>query len=222
MELSLIHKAPSLLKPISNQLIWEIQPKKNEIFLTFDDGPHPTITPWVLNELKKYNMKATFFLVGENAKKYPNVVKQIIAEGHHIGNHTFNHLNGWTHSAFKYYRNTLKCEEHFTSPLFRPPYGRITRSQHRRLSKRFKIIMWSVLSGDYNRNTDADKITEGVLQNTVPGSVIVYHDSEKAEKNLRQSLPEVLKEYHKNGIQSMVIPYQLKNSQIVRGEGKLS
>ncbi len=219
MELSLIHKAPSLLKPISNQLIWEIKPQKKEIFLTFDDGPHPVITPWVLQQLKEYDMKATFFLVGENAQKYPKVVEQIISEGHHVGNHTFNHLNGWTSSAFKYYRNTLKCEEHFNSSLFRPPYGRITRSQHRRLSKRFKIIMWSVLSGDYNRNTDASKITEGVLNNTVPGSVIVYHDSEKAEKNLRKSLPKVLQAYKEKGMHSVAIPYQLQNSAVVRGEG---
>lgn len=222
MQLSFIHSAPRLLKPISNQLIWEIKPKAKEIFLTFDDGPHPTITPWVLNELNKVNMKGTFFLVGENAKKYPEVVQQIIDQGHHIGNHTFNHLNGWTNSAFKYYRNTFKCESYFDSTLFRPPYGRITRAQHRKLSKRYKIIMWSVLSGDYNRNISAEKISEGVLQNTIPGSVIVYHDSEKAEKNLKLSLPKILEEFQNKGFQSIAIPYELENSDIVRGEGRTS
>ncbi|MGB0806484.1 MAG: polysaccharide deacetylase family protein [Salibacteraceae bacterium] len=219
MQLSIIHRAPRLLKPISNQLIWNIQPLDKEVYLTFDDGPHPTITPWVLDELKKYDMKATFFLVGENAKKYPEVVKRIIAEGHHVGNHTFNHLNGWTNSAFKYYRNTFKCESYFESTLFRPPYGRITRAQHRKLSKRYKIIMWSVLSGDYDKKSDSKKITQGVLNNTVPGSVIVYHDSEKAERNLKQSLPQVLKHFQENGITSFPIPYQLRNSSKVRGEG---
>ncbi|MFT4754854.1 MAG: peptidoglycan/xylan/chitin deacetylase (PgdA/CDA1 family) [Salibacteraceae bacterium] len=220
MQLSLIHRAPGFFKPISNQLIWEIQPVNNEVFLTFDDGPHPTITPWVLSELKKYNMKGTFFLVGENAKKYPEVVKQIIAEGHHIGNHTFNHLNGWTHSAFKYYRNTLKCDSFIDSPLFRPPYGRITRSQHRKLSKRYKIIMWSVLSGDYDRSISPERISEGVLKNTVPGSVIVFHDSEKAEKNLKHSLPTVLEGFVEMNYHSMCIPYDLENSHTVRGQGK--
>jgi peptidoglycan/xylan/chitin deacetylase (PgdA/CDA1 family) len=221
MQLSLIHRAPRLLKPISNQLIWEIQSASNEVYLTFDDGPHPRITPWVLAQLRKYNMKGTFFLVGENVKKYPEIAQQIIDEGHHVGNHTYNHLSGWTNSAFKYYRNTLKCEPYFKSTLFRPPYGRITRSQHRKLSKRFKIIMWSVLSGDYDRKSDPKKITLAVIENTVPGSVIVYHDSEKAEKNLMQSLPDVLAAYKEKGIQSIAIPYQLQNSGIVRGEGNV-
>lgn len=222
MQLSLIHRAPKYLKPISNQLIWDIEPTDKEVFLTFDDGPHPTITPWVLNELKRFNMKATFFLVGENAQKYPEVVKQIIEEGHHIGNHTFNHLNGWTNTAFKYYRNTFKCEKHFSSTLFRPPYGRITRAQHRKLSKRYKIIMWSVLSGDYDRKAEPSTITNGVLQNTVPGSVIVYHDSVKAEKNLKKSLPEVLKGLAQRGMTSIAIPYNLQNSSEVRGEGNIN
>ena len=221
MELSLIHRAPGFLKPISNQLIWDIHPENREIYLTFDDGPHPTITPWVLDQLKKYNMKATFFVVGENAKKYPEIINQIITEGHHIGNHTFNHLNGWTSSAFKYCKNTLRCEDHFATSLFRPPYGRITRSQHRRLSKKFKIIMWSVLSGDYNRNTSSAKVTEGVLNNTVPGSIIVYHDSIKAEKNLKESLPNVLAAFKNLNLYSIAIPYQLQNSDMVRGEGSL-
>lgn len=219
MNMSLIHKAPRLLKPISSQLIWEIESNDSDIFLTFDDGPHPEITPWVLKELEKHNAKATFFLVGENAQKYPEVVKMIVDSGHHIGNHTFNHVKGWNTSAYKYYRNTLKCEEHVESTLFRPPYGRITPAQHTRLSKRYRIIMWSVLSGDYDRSLPSQKIIKGVLDNTIPGSVIVFHDSVKAEKNLKESLPEVLNQLSAKGFVSKVIPYHLQNSDVVRGEG---
>ena len=221
MNLSLIQRAPRILKPISSQLIWEIESDKKEVFLTFDDGPHPEITPWVLAELKKHNAKATFFLVGENAKNYPEVIKQIIAEGHHIGNHTYNHVKGWSTSAKKYYRNTLKCEPLFQTTLFRPPHGRITKSQYNRLSRKYRIIMWSVLSGDYDRLLKPKKIINGVLKNTVEGSVIVFHDSVKAEKNLKESLPEVLTQLYANGFKSSSIPYHLKNSSSVRGEGNL-
>lgn len=221
MNLSLIHSAPRILKPISSQLIWEIESTDKEVFLTFDDGPHPEITPWVLRELKKHNAKATFFLVGDNAKKHPEVVQQIIAEGHHIGNHTFNHLKGWSTSAKKYYRNTLKCESYFQTTLFRPPHGRITRSQHNRLSRKFRIIMWSVLSGDYDRLLNPKQIITGVIKNTVEGSVIVFHDSIKAERNLKNSLPEVLNQLYAKGFRSNPIPYQLKNSTSVRGEGNV-
>lgn len=219
MNLSIIHRAPRLLKPISSHLVWDIEPSGNDIFLTFDDGPHPQITPWVLNELEKHKAKATFFLVGENAVKYPEVVKMIVDAGHHIGNHTYNHLQGWSTSAYKYYRNTLKCEQEFSTPLFRPPHGRITRAQHRSLSKRFKIIMWSVLSGDYDRLLSPKRIIKGVVSNTVPGSVIVFHDSVKAEKNLKASLPEVLNQFSAKGLVSKVIPYSIQNSDKVRGEG---
>lgn len=220
MNMSIIHRAPKFLKPISSHLVWSIEPHQKEIYLTFDDGPHPEITPWVLAELKKYNAKATFFLVGENASKYPEVVQSILDHGHHIGNHTYNHIKGWNTSAYKYYKNTLKCEDQFHSSLFRPPYGRITRAQHKRLSKRYKIIMWSVLSGDYDRKLSPKKIVRGVINNTVPGSVIVFHDSEKAEKNLRNSLPKVLMHLSKKGFISKAIPYDLQNSSSVRGEGK--
>ena len=219
MQLALIHTAPKILKPISSQLIWEIESVNNEVFLTFDDGPHPTITPWVLDQLKKHHMKGTFFLVGENAKKHPEVVQQIINEGHHIGNHTYNHLNGWTNSSFKYYRNTLKCQPYIQSTLFRPPYGRITRAQHKKLSTRYKIIMWSVLSGDYDRSISPKTITSAVLKKTIPGSVIVFHDSEKAEKNLRQSLPKVLAGLSEMNLKSISIPYTVENSNSTRGQG---
>lgn len=218
--MSIIHRAPKFLKPISSHLVWSIEPHQKEVYLTFDDGPHPEITPWVLEELEKYNAKATFFLVGENASKYPEVVQSIIDHGHHIGNHTYNHIKGWTTSAYKYYKNTLKCEDLFRSSLFRPPYGRITRAQHKRLSKKYKIIMWSVLSGDYDRKLSSKKIIKGVVDNTVPGSVIVFHDSEKAEKNLKNSLPQVLMHLSKKGFVSKAIPYDIRNSSSVRGEGK--
>lgn len=221
MNMQVIHGAPHVLKPISSQLIWTIKPVKNEVYLTFDDGPHPEITPWVLKQLAAYNMKATFFLVGENVTKYPETKQLILDQGHHIGNHTYNHLKGWNTSSKQYFRNTLKCENVVSSTLFRPPHGRITRAQYTLLSKRYRIIMWSVLSGDYDRNLHPTAIVNGVVKNTAPGSVIVFHDSIKAEKNLKASLPEVLKRLSANGLTSKAIPYQVKNSPMVRGEGAL-
>ena len=219
MNLTFFHRIPKYLKPISAHLIWEVAPHENDIFLTFDDGPHPEITPWVLDQLAYHNAKATFFLVGENASKYPEIVQMIINAGHHIGNHTYNHVKGWNTSAYNYYRNTLKCEEEFKTPLFRPPHGRITRGQYIRLSRRFKIVMWSVLSGDYDKTLSPKKIISSVVNNTIPGSVIVFHDSVKAEKNLRAALPEVLRQFSEKGLISRVIPYTIQNSTEIRGEG---
>lgn len=220
--MAIINSAPRLLKSISAQLIWEIAPRNNEYYLTFDDGPHPEITPWVLNTLKQHNAKATFFLVGENAAKHPELVQQIIDEGHHIGNHTFNHLKGWSSSSYKYYKNTLKCEEYFKTPLFRPPHGRISRSQHKRLAKKFAIVMWSVLSGDYDKMIQPKTIISEVVKSTVPGSVIVFHDSVKAEKNLKASLPEVLNQLRAKKLISEAIPYHITQSPANRGEGVLN
>lgn len=221
VDFTLINSASKYLQPISNQLIWRINTDKKEVFLTFDDGPHPEITPWVLEQLKKYNARATFFLVGENAQRYPAVVAQIISEGHHIGNHTFNHLKGWNESKFAYYKNTLKCESEFDSTLFRPPHGRITRDQHRALSKRFKIIMWSLLTRDYNNSVSPQHIVNTVTKNTTKGEVIVFHDSKKAESNLKNSLPAILKNLSEKGFAFSAIPYTVTNSSTSRGAGNL-
>ena len=158
-------------------------------------------------------------MVGENAKKYPEVIQQIIAEGHHIGNHTYNHVEGWRTSKYNYYKNTLKCHTHAPSTLFRPPYGRISRGQHKSLAKRYKIIMWSVLSGDYNKAYSPQKIISSVAQNTTPGAIVVFHDSEKAKQNLQLTLPVILKQYQKNGYQMVAIPKNIQTHPTQRGAG---
>jgi len=162
------------------------------VFLTFDDGPTPGVTEWVLDTLKKFGAKATFFLVGNNAKNNPELVERIVSEGHSIGNHTFNHLNGWRTPLSTYSKSALKCGEVVPGNLFRPPYGRITRAQTRRLGNRFKIIMWDVLSGDFDTELPKQKVVKNVLNNTESGSIVVFHDSAKAEPRLKYALPRVL------------------------------
>jgi peptidoglycan-N-acetylglucosamine deacetylase len=162
------------------------------VFLTFDDGPHPDITPWALDVLKEFNAKATFFMVGENANKYPEIVKRIIENGHAVGNHTYNHLNGWKTPKPAYLENIKKCSEVFQSTLFRPPYGKITRVQAKSLEGSYKIIMWDVLSKDYDKSVSPEGCITNVLSHSRSGSIIVFHDSLKAERNLKESLPKIL------------------------------
>lgn len=221
MDFTIINSASKYLQPISNQLIWRIDTEKKEVFLTFDDGPHPEVTPWIIQLLQQFNAKATFFLVGENAMRYPEVVQQLIAQGHHLGNHTFNHLKGWNEKNFTYYKNTLACENEFTSSLFRPPHGRITRDQHRALNQRYKIIMWSLLARDYNPSVSPNYIIKTVSENTTNGEIIVFHDSDKAAANLKNSLPQILKNLSDQGFQFSAIPYTVQYSEASRGAGNL-
>lgn len=221
MDFTLINSASKYLQPISNQLIWRINTDLPEVFLTFDDGPHPEITPWVLAQLKAYNAKATFFLVGENAKAYPHIVQQILDDGHTIGNHTFNHLKGWSESDYTYFKNVLKCHNQVPSRLFRPPHGRITRDQHRVLSKRYSIIMWSLLTRDYNASVSSEHIIKTVVNKTRSGEVIVFHDSEKAAHNLTQTLPEILHQLHNRAFTFSAIPLSISPSPMPRGTGNL-
>ncbi len=178
--------------------------KDKSIYLTFDDGPHPTITPWVLNELKKYNAEATFFCIGKNVLLYPDVYKKVITAGHAIGNHTFSHLNGWKISTTTYLEDVGKASAVIDSGLFRPPYGRIKKSQARRLSnalekKNVKVVMWDVLSADFDRSVSPETCACIVLKHVEPGSVVVFHDSEKAFRNLQFALPFVLERLKKEG-----------------------
>ncbi|WP_018617246.1 polysaccharide deacetylase family protein [Segetibacter koreensis] len=193
-------KTPWLLrKMFSSALRWKISVQENEIFLTFDDGPHPTITPFVLNNLRKYNAKATFFCIGKNVLKHPAIFRQILDEGHRIGNHTHNHLNGWKTSDSKYLENVMLARKYIDSNLFRPPYGRITRFQAQQLKAMFDIIMWDVLSGDFDVNLSPQKCLQNVVSNTKPGSIIVFHDSEKAFPRLEYALPKALQFFAEKG-----------------------
>ena len=195
-------KTPGWLKKLYRQYVWNFTPSSKTIYLSFDDGPHPKATPFVLNELNKYKAKATFFCIGKNVAAFQNIYNEIITEGHSIGNHTFNHLNGWETENYVYIDNISKAGIHIHSNLFRPPYGRIKRSQAKLLRSVYpgiKIIMWSVLSGDFDLNISKEKCLSNVIKNAESGSVIVFHDSEKAFDNLIYTLPKVLEYFSKKG-----------------------
>jgi peptidoglycan-N-acetylglucosamine deacetylase len=195
-----------LIKKLFSNYIWEMPNSENKIYLTFDDGPTPEITEWTLQQLKKYNAKATFFCIGDNIKKYPEIFKKVIEEGHSIGNHTFNHLNGWKTSKQEYLENTKKCQSEISNlksaifNLFRPPYGKIKPSQSKELRKLgYKIIMWDIISYDFDTTISKEKCLENVLTNVKSGSIIVFHDSIKAFPNLEYTLPKVLEILNKKG-----------------------
>lgn len=199
-------KVSSLIKTIFYNQIWNIPNDEKKIFLTFDDGPIPEVTPWVLDVLKLHNIKATFFCIGDNVRKHPEVFKQIVSEGHQIANHSFNHLNGWKTDSKKYIENVLEAEneisKHTTSSLklFRPPYGKIKPKQSYKLRKLgFKIVMWDVLSVDYDMNLSPENCEQNVIQNVKSGSIIIFHDSIKASKNLSGSLSSVIEKLLKAG-----------------------
>ncbi|HLK29605.1 MAG TPA: polysaccharide deacetylase family protein [Puia sp.] len=186
-------KTPWLLKKIYPSCIWDIVTQEKKFYLTFDDGPHPEATPFVLDELKKYNAKATFFCIGKNVAAYPEIYKRILQEGHRVGNHTHNHLNGWKVNDKKYFDDIEQSKKYIDSDLFRPPYGRIKKFQIACLQKTgFKIIMWDVLSADFDTKISAEQCMLNVLRNTKQGSIIVFHDSEKAFERMRIALPETL------------------------------
>lgn len=199
-------KTPNAIKRTLRSLVWNIPNKTNTIYLTFDDGPTPEITEWVLNELEKHQIPATFFVVGNNVEKHPEIVKAILAKGHKIGNHTQHHLNGWKSKTANYLADVAKCQDLVKSKLFRPPYGRIKNTQIRKLKLAYDIIMWDVLSGDFDQKITPETCVNNVLVNTVPGSIIVFHDSVKAEKNLKASLPIILTELKAKGFQFAIIP----------------
>ena len=189
-----------ILKRLAPSCTWN-KTDDTGIYITFDDGPHPTITPWVLNELDKHSAKATFFMVGDNSSKFPDIVQRVKDGNHSIGNHTFNHLKGWSNRSKKYYQNIEKAAPLTSKILFRPPYGQIRPSQIRHLKKQYNIIMWSVLSKDYLGSLDCKKALKRICKQTKPGSIIVFHDSEKAENQLKQLLPPYLNYCSKMGFE---------------------
>lgn len=186
-------RIPFWIKWIYPGLVWTIRDRSKSVYLTFDDGPHPEITPWVMDQLDRYDAKATFFLIGERVERYPEIVDQILQRGHTIGNHSYDHPNGWKTDDRDYFKNVEDCARVLESDLFRPPYGRIKRSQARHLKKTYKIIMWDVVSGDFDTEIDAAKCTRNVKKDVRDGSIVVFHDSEKALPRLEESLPEVLR-----------------------------
>ena len=201
-------RVPRFIQKLYPHRVWRIESSSNEIFLTFDDGPHPDITPRVLDLLNEYDAKATFFCIGDRVKQYPAIVEQIIAAGHIIGNHTQHHLNGWKTSANEYVDDVAEAQGFIKSSLFRPPYGRMTGNQARAIRKMgMKIIMWTILSADYDQDISPADVSKRVTENIENGSIVVFHDSEKAAVNMFFALTELLKKASLQGFKFRALEY---------------
>lgn len=197
-------KSPLLLKWYYPSLVWNKSRSDKVVYLTFDDGPIPVVTEFVLNTLKSFQCKATFFCIGDNICKHPEIFQQLKTDGHTIGNHTYNHLKGWKTADETYIRNFQQCQQLTQTNLFRPPYGRIKKSQIKILKKinpQLNLIMWDVLSGDFDLHLSPEKCTQNVTRNTTNGSIIVFHDSLKAFDRLKVALPAVLQFLTNEGYQ---------------------
>jgi len=187
----LIH-TPKFIQSLFPNFIWRIPTVEKVLYLTFDDGPIADVTPWVLDQLAVYNAKATFFCVGENVQRHPEIIERMKREGHTTANHTHNHLSGWGSENVPYFHNVRKCAHLVDSDLFRPPYGRMKPRQAQFLLRHYRIVMWDVLSADFDINISEEQCLNNVLHNTKEGSIIVMHDSLKARKNMQYTLPRVL------------------------------
>ncbi|WP_341224454.1 polysaccharide deacetylase family protein [uncultured Arcticibacterium sp.] len=198
----MFYRTPKLLKALYPSLTWQRDSTKKELYLTFDDGPIPEVTEFVLDTLDIFNAKASFFCIGDNIIKHPNIFQKIVEAGHAIGNHTMHHLKGWQTETSTYLENTSLCQEEIAKNykgnrkrLFRPPYGRIKRSQIKQLSQDYEIIMWTALSQDYRADISPENCLKNTIQATETGSIILFHDSLKAEKNMRYALPRFLETF---------------------------
>lgn len=192
-------RSPLLLRWLYPTLTWHQSRTEKRIFLTFDDGPIPDVTPFVINTLKSYDIKGTFFCVGENIKKHPDLFDQLVENGHRIGNHTYNHLNGWQTADDIYLQNVAKCQQLTGTDLFRPPYGRGRRSQYRQLHTSHRIIMWDVLSGDFDLKLRPEKCLRNVIRHARNGSIVVFHDNIKAIPRITYALPRAIEHWLDEG-----------------------
>ena len=197
-------KTPWWFKTLYPSFIWNVNTSEKILYLTFDDGPHPEATPFVLNELKKFDALATFFCIGKNVADHPDIYNRILKEGHSVGNHTYSHYNGWRVKNDVYLKDVLEASRYIDSSLFRPPYGKITLFQARQLppvmkGSKVKVIMWDVVSGDFDEKVSKQKCLENVIFNSKQGSIIVFHDSEKTFSKIEYVLPKVLDFFAKKG-----------------------
>ena len=192
-------QVPEILKSVIKNVVWRINPAEKVIYLTFDDGPNSRVTPLVLDILDRFEVKATFFCVGENVSRFPDVFDEVKRRGHTVGNHTFNHLKGFEYATDDYVRNVEKANGYIKSDLFRPPHGQIKPSQIKALKDDYRIIMWDFITYDYDKRIEPEKIIAEVKKRSRNGSIVVFHDSLKAEKNVLQVLPEALRFWKENG-----------------------
>lgn len=198
----MFYKTPYLFRVAFPKLVWQINTSKKEVYLTFDDGPNPEVTTYVMDELEKYGFKATFFCIGDNVRKYPDTFNEILSRGHGVGNHTFYHVNGWRTPVQDYMNEIDKCSDLVPGRIFRPPYGRITGAQRRILKGKYKIIMWTLLSWDFKKTFKPKRSLWKLKRYTRKGSIVVFHDSIKSRANLKSVLPEYLAYLHKEGYQT--------------------
>lgn len=203
----LIERPPGIYRALYPKALWRIPVAgKKAVYLTFDDGPIPEVTPWVLDILDQYNVKATFFCVGDNVRKHPEIYRRILEKGHTTGNHTFNHVQGWLSSSANFLLNTQKASQYIPSKLFRPPHGHMIFPQPYLLRKLgYKIVMWDVVTRDYNAKLTPEKILDNVKRFTRDGSIIVFHDSLKAEKNMKYALPRAIEWLLREGYEFEVV-----------------
>lgn len=201
-------KLPRIIRLFeSDHLIYRMPAGTKTLYLTFDDGPEPEVTPEVLRILKEKNALATFFCLGKNVINNPDIYQSILQEGHKAGNHSYSHLNGWKTPPGNYFSDVMRCNEVFTSAIFRPPYGRFTPSQYYLLKKQFRFVLWSVLSGDFHQGISPDQCFNNVVSNTKDGSIIVFHDSLKAKEKVLQVLPMILGHFIEEGFSFTALPY---------------
>jgi len=194
---------PRIFRPFfGKNVLWQKKTSSKVIYLTFDDGPVPEVTPQVLDILDKYNWKATFFCVGENVKKYPELYNEVLRRGHKTANHTFNHIKGFSYKTEEYVKNVQHASHYIESKLFRPPHGQITHRQIRALKRDYQIIMWDVITHDYNRKLTPEQVYDNVKNNLRNGSIVVFHDSIKAKNNVLEVLPKAIEFWKSEGYKS--------------------
>ena len=184
-----IEQPPNIVRALYPGALWRMNPNEKAVYLTFDDGPIPGITPWVLDLLDKYKIKATFFLVGDKIRKHPEEFKMILEHGHRVGNHTYNHIRGFEYKTEDYLANTEKANEMIQTDLFRPPHGHMGMKQYYALRNKYKIIMWDLVTRDYSKRLNGPQVFEKVKKYARNGSIITFHDSIKAEQNMKYALP---------------------------------
>lgn len=201
-----IVKTPNIVQPIVSDLLWTVHTFDDVVYLTFDDGPTPEVTERTLDLLKSYNAKATFFCLGKNVEAHPELYARIQSEGHTIGNHTFDHPNGRKSNHYHYLKNVVRAERFITSAYFRPPYGQITRAQIQALKKRYRIVMWDIITGDFDLNVTPERIVKNVMDNVQSGSIIVMHDSLKAAPRMLPALETILPLLHNQGYRFDALP----------------
>lgn len=201
-----IEQPPLLYRMLFPETVWRIPMKHKAVFLTFDDGPIPEVTPWVLDLLDKYDIKATFFCVGDNVRKHPETFAEVVRRGHSVGNHTMHHLQGAKVTTKRYIADIMDAESYIHTPLFRPPHGLIRWKQAAAIKDNMRIIMYDLVTRDYNRKLSGEQVLDNVKRYVRNGSIVVFHDSLKSEQNLRYALPRAIEWLKENGYVFLPIP----------------